>query len=72
MYIHIKHAPVKLFARVSLAFRVFLVLQGLRLTFPSDGFGHVFPIDDSEDIELDRLSRASYATSAPEGWENVI
>jgi hypothetical protein len=50
-YIHIKHAPVKFLARISLAFCVFLILQTLFLTFPFHDLGLVSPIHGSEDVE---------------------
>jgi len=56
-YIHIKHTPVKLFACVSLAFRVFLILQTLWVTFPFHDFRLVFPIDGSKNVEQATLER---------------
>lgn len=50
-YIHIKHAPIKFFARISLPFRVFLILQTLFLTFSFHDFGLVSSIDCSEDMQ---------------------
>jgi hypothetical protein len=50
-YIHIKHAPVKFLACVSLAFCGFLALQTLSRAIPIHDFQLVSPIDGSKNME---------------------